>query len=302
MQDSTPMVTIGIPTFNRPEGLERTLACITKQTFTNLEIIISDNCSTDPNVLPVLKKYADIDKRITYHVQEINLSIVPNFQFLLDQATGKYFMWAADDDQWNTDFIERCVNAMEANSDVAISITAMDIFDKNSIFMPGKLDRSFLQSNLFSRCFNFIKSSMQNKFFLCGLYRVSMVKNVPFHNSWGGEHLFLYEVITKGKFLLIHGPPAFHYYEGGSSKTNASIRKAFNIKSRYYFLDGYIFKYLTYQFRFKQLSFGKKVGLFFSNAAALLFNEDYILYYILIKKPVRSFLNKFKTKPVEYRP
>ena len=302
MQDSTPLVTVGIPTFNRPEGLEITLACITAQAYSNLEIIVSDNCSTRTEVLTVIKKYADNDKRITYYIQQTNISLVPNFRFLLDKAKGKYFMWAADDDKWGPDFIARCVQAMEDNTDVAISITAMDIFDKNNVVSPGKLNRSFLQPGLFNRCFSFIKSSMPNKFFLCGLYRSSMVKDVPFHNSWGGEHLFLYETITRGKFLLLEGPPSFHYYEGGSSKTNASIRKAFNIKSRFYFLDAYIFKYLTYQFGFKHISFIKKLGLFFSNAAALVFNEDYILYYILVKKPARALLNKFKTKPVEYRP
>lgn len=302
MQDVAPLVSVGIPTFNRPGGLERTLACISKQTYVNLEIIVSDNCSTDPEVIQVIKRYAGNDKRITYQIQDTNISLVPNFQYLLDHANGKYFMWAADDDQWNADFIERCVNAMEANTDVAISITRMDIFDKNDVFTPGRLSRSFLQQGLFNRCFHFIKSPMPNKFFLCGLYRISLVKDVPFHNSWGGEHLFLYEIITKGKFLLIDGPPAFHYFEGGSSKTNASIRKAFNIKSRFYFLDGYIFRYLTYQFGFKHLSFIKKVGLFFSTSVALIFNEDYILYYTLIKKPIRAFLNKLKTKPVEYRP
>ncbi|MBL0182765.1 MAG: glycosyltransferase family 2 protein [Chitinophagaceae bacterium] len=302
MSSAAPLVTVGIPTYNRPEGLERTLACITNQTYSNLEIIVSDNCSTNPDVLHVLQKYAELDKRVTCHIQKKNLSIVPNFQFLLDNASGKYFMWAADDDQWNNDFIERCVLAMETNDEVVISITTMDVFDKNNVFVPGKLNRGFLQPNLFARSFNFIKSSMHNKFFLCGLYRTAMVKNVPFHNSWGGEHLFLYEIITRGKFLLVEGPPAFHYFEGGSSKTNASIRKAFNIRSRYYFLDSYVFKYLTYQFGFKNLSFLKKAGLFFTNGTALIFNEDHILYYILIKKPVRALLNKFKNKPVEYRP
>lgn len=302
MQATAPLVTIGIPTYNRPGGLEKTLACITGQTYANLNIVISDNCSTDPNVLPVLKKYAALDKRVSYHIQQTNLSIIPNFQFLLDNATGKYFMWAADDDQWDSDFIERCVHAMETNEDIVIAITKMDIFDKNEIFVPGRLTRSFLQENLFSRCFNFIKSPMPNKFFLCGLYRLKILEKVPFPNSWGGEHLFLYEIITKGKFLLLEGPPSFHYFEGGSSKTNASIKKAFNIKSKFYFLDGYIFRYLSYQFRFKHISVFKKAGLFFSNGAALVFNEDYILYYILIKKPARALLNRLKTKPVEYRP
>ncbi len=302
MQASSPLVTVGIPTYNRPGGLERTLACITAQTYSNLAILVSDNCSADSAVLPVLQKYAALDTRVTFIVQERNLTLVPNFQYLMDNATGKYFMWAADDDQWEPNFIEVCVMAMEANSDVSICMTTMDFFDDDGTCIPGKLNRSFMQPGLFSRCFNFIKSSMQNKFFLCGLYRTSMAKDAPFDNSWGGEHLFLYEVITKGKFMLVEGPPAFHYYKGGTSKTNAAIRKAFNIKNRYYFLDAYIFRYLTYQFRFRHLAITKKLGLFFSNAAALIFNEDYILYYTLIKKPVRSFLNKFKTKPVEYRP
>jgi glycosyltransferase involved in cell wall biosynthesis len=302
MSAATPLVTVGIPTYNRPEGLERTLNSIINQSYTNLNIFVSDNCSTNSDVLPILKKYAALDSRITYIVQEKNLSLVPNFQYLLDNAGGKYFMWAADDDQWESSFIETCVQVMEADNDVAIAMTTMDIFDENNNYIPGELNKSFLHRGLISRCFHFIKSKMQNKFFLCGLYRTSIVKDVPFDNSWGGEHLFLYELITKGKFLLIDGAPAFHYFKGGTSKTNAAIRKAFNIKNRFYFLDAYIFRYLTYQFRFKHLSFIKKTGLFFSNVAALICNEDYILYYSLIKKPVRSFVNKFKRKPVEYRP
>ncbi len=302
MQANAPLVTVGIPTYNRPEGLERTLISILNQTYSNIHVLVSDNCSAAPNVLTVLQKYAGLDKRVKYTIQKKNLSLVPNFQYLLDQADGKYFMWAADDDQWSPGFIETCVEAMEADEAVAIAMTEMDIFDESGNIEPGKLNRSFLQTNIFSRCFHFIKSPMQNKFFLCGLYRTSMVKTVPFDNSWGGEHLFLYELITKGKFLLVAGLPLFHYYKGGTSKSNAAIRKAFNIKNRFYFLDAYIFRYLSYQFRFKHLSFLKKTGLFFSNAAALIFNEEYILYYSLIKKPVRSFINQFKSKPIEYRP
>ena len=225
MQASSPLVTVGIPTYNRPEGLEKTLISIINQTYTNLVIIVSDNCSTNPGVLPVLKKFATLDDRVKFIVQEKNLSLVPNFQYLLDNATGKYFMWAADDDQWESTFIERCVQALEANDDVAIAMTTMDIFDENGHYVPGGLNRSFLQSNLFGRCFHFIKSKMQNKFFLCGLYRTSLVKNVPFDNSWGGEHLFLYELISKGKFLLIDGHRLFIILKGAHQKPMQPLEK-----------------------------------------------------------------------------
>ena len=110
--ENMPLVTVGIPTYNRPLGLEKTLQCILKQTYIQIEIIVSDNCSTDNNVLPILQKYAAQDGRIKYFIQEKNLSLVPNFQFLLDKARGEYFMWAADDDNWDANFIEVCVNLL----------------------------------------------------------------------------------------------------------------------------------------------------------------------------------------------
>ena len=272
-----PLVTVGIPTYNRPEGLERTLACIIKQTYSNLEIIVSDNCSTKPEVELILKKYANDDERITYYIQPTNISLVPNFQFLLDKARGEYFMWAADDDQWAPDFIEVCVGEMESNTGLALCMTNIRIVGEGGSSVAGNLNRSFIQQGILSRCFNFVKSNMENKYFLCGLYRSSLVKNVPFHNSWGGEHLFLYELLTKGKFLYIRGRSNFYYFQGGSSKSTESIRKAFNITCRFYFFDRYILKYMTYQFGFKHLSFIKKIGLFFTNGVALIFNEDHLL-------------------------
>jgi glycosyltransferase involved in cell wall biosynthesis len=297
MQNSVPLVTVGIPTYNRPEGLERTLACMVKQTYSNLEIIISDNCSTKPEVLEVIRRYAGIDKRITYYVQEKNLSIVPNFQFLLDKATGDYFMWAADDDNWDLNFIEVCVNGMETKKDVALCMSDLKLILQDGSTRDSKLKRSFMQRGLFARCFNFVKSTAENKYFFCGLYRTALVKNIPFNNNWGGDHLFIYEALTKGKFLYLPGQSNFYYFRGGSSKGIDTVRKAFNIKSRYYFFDAYVLKYATYQFRFKHLSVIKKIGLFFSNGAGLIFNEDFILYYIFIKKPVKFLINIFKKKP-----
>src|SRR5204862_1239410 len=50
------------------------------------------------------------DARIVYHRQERNLGIDGNFKFLLAQARGEFFFWAADDDEWTPDFVEVCVN------------------------------------------------------------------------------------------------------------------------------------------------------------------------------------------------
>jgi len=300
MQNNSPLVTVGIPTYNRPAGLEKTLQCILAQSYRNLEVIVSDNCSTDETVLPLLKKYAALDSRVIFFIQEKNRSIVPNFQFLLDKAKGDYFMWAADDDNWDANFIEVCVKAMNANSDAILCMTDLKLVGMDGVAKNSKLNRSFMQQNLFSRCYHFVKSTAENKYFFCGLYRTSLVRGIPFNNNWGGDHLFLYEALTKGKFFYIPGQSNVYYFRGGSSKATDSVRKAFNIRSRYYFFEAYILKYATYQFGFRHLSFFKKMGLFFSNSAGLIFNEDFILYYIFIKKPVKILVNKLKKKPFEH--
>ncbi|MCA6544957.1 MAG: glycosyltransferase, partial [Pseudanabaena sp. M074S1SP2A07QC] len=93
-----PLVSVGIPTYNRPNGLKRTLECITQQTYRNIEIIVSDNCSIDPNVEMVVKEFQSKDDRICYFRQLENKGAGANFLFVLKQSVGKYFMWAADDD------------------------------------------------------------------------------------------------------------------------------------------------------------------------------------------------------------
>jgi glycosyltransferase involved in cell wall biosynthesis len=108
--EKEPLVSVGIPCYNRPEGLRRTLECITEQTYRNLEIMISDNCSTNPDVERVGREFADKDKRVRYVRQIENLGMGRNFQFVLDEANGEYFMWAPDDDRFSRDYIEKCMN------------------------------------------------------------------------------------------------------------------------------------------------------------------------------------------------
>lgn len=102
-----PLVTIGLPSYNRPEGLKRSLENATKQTYKNLEIIVSDNCSDDTmNIKAIVESYMENDNRIKFFRQQKNEGILFNFQFLLEKATGEYFMWLADDDEKHETCVE----------------------------------------------------------------------------------------------------------------------------------------------------------------------------------------------------
>jgi FkbM family methyltransferase len=101
-----PLVSIGVPTFNRPQLLAHALDCLANQTYRNLEIIISDNASTDPRVATVIADYSARDSRVRSFRQSENIGAPNNFLFVLEKSAGQYFMWAADDDEWTPDFIE----------------------------------------------------------------------------------------------------------------------------------------------------------------------------------------------------
>jgi len=101
------LVSIGIPTYNRPEGLARTLETITSQTFKDIEIIISDNFSDNSKVKEVIDNFKMKDGRINSYLQSTNIGAANNFEFVLEKASGNYFIWAADDDKWDgPDFLE----------------------------------------------------------------------------------------------------------------------------------------------------------------------------------------------------
>lgn len=123
--DKCPLVSIGIPTYNRPQGLKRTLKCITGQTYQHLEIIVSDNCSPDEETQKVVAEFMKSDSRIQYCCQEENRGIEFNFKFVLKKASGEFFMWAADDDKWDKYFIEKCVSNIRHCSSVMCKISTV---------------------------------------------------------------------------------------------------------------------------------------------------------------------------------
>ncbi len=107
---SAPLATIGISTYNRADGyLSEALRSALRQTYSNLEIIVSDNCSQD-HTEELVRSFRD--PRIRYFRQARNLGVNGNFNFCLEQARGSYFLLLHDDDLIDPDFIQVCMDAV----------------------------------------------------------------------------------------------------------------------------------------------------------------------------------------------
>ena len=112
-----PTVSIGIPVFNGARYLGEALDSLLSQTYTDFEIVISDNASTDTTAT-LAREYARKDKRIRYTRHERNIGAYLNFSHVFRLARGKYFKWAAADDLCDRFFLERCVAILESDTTI----------------------------------------------------------------------------------------------------------------------------------------------------------------------------------------
>ena len=115
-----PLVTIGMPVYNGDATVRAAIDFVLNQSFTDFELIISDNCSTDSTPL-ICQQYVKKDSRVTYIRQKSNIGGARNLKFLLDQGRSKYFLWAAADDVRSLDFLRENVEFLENHNNYVAS-------------------------------------------------------------------------------------------------------------------------------------------------------------------------------------
>src|SRR5262249_20289322 len=107
-------VTVGVPVFNGGTTLRRAVESILRQTHRSCIVHISDNASTDATAEVGATLAAEHDV-VSFTRQTSNLGASGNFRFLLQQAETKYFMWLAADDYIEPSYVERMLEALEAD-------------------------------------------------------------------------------------------------------------------------------------------------------------------------------------------
>lgn len=114
-----PLVSVGVPVFNGEAGLAKALDSVLQQDYPNLEVVISDNGSTD-GTPEICRRYARMDPRVQWWRSEQNRGAVWNFNRVFELSSGKYFVWAAHDDLRAPSFVSACVERMEECRDAVL--------------------------------------------------------------------------------------------------------------------------------------------------------------------------------------
>ncbi|MGI9860908.1 glycosyltransferase family 2 protein [Moorella naiadis] len=154
MNVGSPLVTIAIPTFNRAHYIAETVESALNQTYENIEIIISDNCSTD-NTEEIVKQFKE--GKIRYYRQNTNIGMVGNWNFCLQQATGDFFLLLSDDDLLEKEAIERLLSQFNDTS-ITLAYSRVTYIDEYSNSIGKSLAAPCLESG-----HEFIINSLKRK-------------------------------------------------------------------------------------------------------------------------------------------
>jgi len=180
-----PSVSIGLPVFNGEKYLNEAIDSILSQTYTDFELIISDNASTD-KTQQICRKYVEEDNRIRYYRNKINLGGPENYNLSFKLSSGNYFKWAAYDDVLSPEYLKKCVNVLDTNPSVVLCHSRVSRIDENGKLAGNYDDRTLtkISSSKINERFSDMISPKNTCWAIHALIRSSCLKKTPLHGKY----------------------------------------------------------------------------------------------------------------------
>jgi glycosyltransferase involved in cell wall biosynthesis len=195
-KSSPPLVTIGIPTFNRPTLLRRTLNSVANQDYSNLEVLVSDNGTEGTENEKILKLFENKIPNLIYHKSLKNMGGLANFEKLLRLGQGHFFMFLADDDEISPNYVSSLVKTLTNNPSCATASANWDLVLKSGVRKRVK-NKSFPQKSKFLRVSSFIWHS--DDAFFYGLHRREVLQNISLRRTYWS---FIKDIDTYKAYLI----------------------------------------------------------------------------------------------------
>lgn len=203
MSGGTPSVSIGLPVYNGEAQVGRALDSLLAQTHEDLELVISDNHSTDATE-SICREYAARDRRVRYVRSDRNRGVAWNFNQTFRLAGGRYFKWASSNDIHEPSYVERCFRVLESDSRVALAYPRTRMIDDDGAVIRDYEDRLDLPWPDPARRFRAFLARVGLCNALFGLTRPEMLRQTRLLRDWmGADIVFLGELTLHGTFVEI---------------------------------------------------------------------------------------------------
>jgi glycosyltransferase involved in cell wall biosynthesis len=210
-----PKVSIGLPVHNGEKFLNQAIESLLAQTFTDFELIISDNASTD-STETICRKYVLKDLRIRYVRQRENIGPTANFEIVRSQAAGEYFMWHAADDLCEPSCLKVLTEVLDQNPRVVLAICDVrNVSQDGEMLFTSYLDNIRLADvadRWLTIRYLFFRNPTSNVFFaIYGLFRTRVVRmaSLNYRNLVtylaGSEIPFLAQMALLGQIVSVPG-------------------------------------------------------------------------------------------------
>lgn len=199
------MVSIAMCSYNGEKYIATQLDSILNQTYDNIEIIITDDCSSD-DTIKIIRRYQKNDKRIKLYENDVNLGYLKNFEKAISLCSGDYIALADQDDIWKEYKIEKFLNNIGENiliySDAIIidkdsKEIGTELIRPHNLLCKGACNKAFLLYNVVSG-----NTMMFHKNLIPHILPIH--PNMTYHDSWIAFVASTYSTITYTEEAMIY--------------------------------------------------------------------------------------------------
>lgn len=206
MAERLPLVTLGVPVYDGEAHLEPALRGLQAQTWPNLEILISDNASTD-GTEALCRRFAAEDSRIRYVRQPENLGAAGNFEYLAHAARGELFAWCAHDDLRLPGFVEACAAELLRRPDAVLCNSAVVFLDEGGRLRPDWADLNFeTRGTTRPERAQRLVDHMDWVDMYGLIRRDALLRALPIEPVWGGDVVISMKLLMQGEFAKVEAP------------------------------------------------------------------------------------------------
>lgn len=207
---NAPRLSIGLPVYNGEKYVSESLDALLGQSYEDFELIISDNASTD-GTADICRRYEKLDSRVRYLRQKRNIGAAPNQDFLLRQARGELFKWAAADDLYARDLVQRCIEVLDAHPDVILAhCWTAAINDEGKVIQSLEYPLKTSSRSAPERFRSMLFGTGENDYGLLraddnyGVMRTAVLRQVtPQGSYYHADRVFATEIALHGRFCQV---------------------------------------------------------------------------------------------------
>ena len=216
------LVSIGLPVYNAGDRVTEAVRSVLDQTYPDLELVISDNGSTD-DTEDVCRALAKEDDRVKYHRQPENIGLMNNFIHVMRHATGTYFRWIGDDDRVHPEMASRCAEVLDADPrlvlvTMGIEYTARDGVVSTGGYYDGTALGSDDPAERFVEMMRLLNTSHLTIDPLYAMMRRDVVAAIPRRNMLHEDEIFAGKLALAGPWGHVHEVLAHRHWNDDSVK------------------------------------------------------------------------------------